>query len=443
MNIVSDWRPAGSRERVRTIDIIRGLALFGVLIVNILSDFRVPLLEHFRRPFADSHGVNRLVELLAAGVLEFKALTIFSFLFGVGIAIQLERATSRDINARYFLLRRFAWLFALGTLHLFLVWNGDILTLYAVCGLLLVPLVGLPSPVLLLIGAALIVIPEFVSFGSRLPSGPAAAALIAQTRQVYGNQGFIAILKFRWHESWLLIVPVVIMVLPRTTGLMCWGVAAWRSGIVRGPERHRRKLAVALVIGAAIGGAITANDVWAASSGWTLWPALQNTHLDASIFLALAYVSGLLLWLNPQRTSRLPGLSALGRMALTNYVLQSIVLGCIFYGYGFGLFGRIGSAAAAGIGLVIYGAQMQLSRIWFRHFRFGPFEWLWRSLAYGQRQPMRVGPDSSHEIDNQEGRKRKWWTGRRLPRWTGIVFPLVAFPAMHAFVPWALSLLAE
>ena len=115
LNTESDWRPAGSCERVRTVDIIRGLALFGVLIVNILSDFRVPLLEHFRRPFAGSHGVDRLVDLLAAGALEFKALTIFSFLFGVGIAIQLERATSRNIDARYFLLRRFAWLLVLGT----------------------------------------------------------------------------------------------------------------------------------------------------------------------------------------------------------------------------------------------------------------------------------------------------------------------------------------
>jgi uncharacterized protein len=82
-------------------------------------------------------------------------------------------------------------------------------------------------------------------------------------------------------------------------------------------------------------------------------------------------------------------------MALTNYVLQSIVLGCIFYGYGFGLFGRIGSAAAAGVGLAIYSAQLQLSRFWLRRFRFGPFEWLWRSLAYGHRQPMRVGPSSA------------------------------------------------
>ena len=296
---------------------------------------------------------------MAAGALEFKAFTIFSFLFGVGIAIQMERAAARNVHVRYFLLRRMAWLFVLGTAHLFLVWNGDILALYAICGLLLLPLAALPSPLLLLIGAALIALPEFLSFGSRLPSGPAAAALIAQTRQVYGDQGFLAILKFRWHESWSLIVPLLTMVLSRTTGLMYWGVAAWRSDLLRAPERHRAKLAAGLAIGAAIGG-------------------------------AMAYVCGLLLWLNPRRISLLPGLAALGRMALTNYLLQSIVLGCIFYGYGFGLFGRIGSAAAAGIGLAIYCVQVQLSRFWLQHFRFGPFEWLWRSLAYGRRQPMRL-----------------------------------------------------
>src|ERR1039458_8648167 len=182
VNPVRDWGPANSSERVRTIDIIRGLALFGVLIVNILSDFRVPLLEHFRRPFAGSHGVDRLVDLLAAGALEFKSFTIFSFLFGVGIAIQVERAATRNINVRYFLLRRLAWLFVLGSAHLFLVWNGDILTLYAICGLLLLPVLNLPSPILFLIGAALIAFPEFVWFGGSLPSGPAAMAHIAQAR---------------------------------------------------------------------------------------------------------------------------------------------------------------------------------------------------------------------------------------------------------------------
>lgn len=94
--------------------------------------------------------------------------------------------------------------------------------------------------------------------------------------------------------------------------------------------------------------------------------------------------------MDPRRTSRLPDLVALGQMALTNYVLQSIILGCIFYSYGLALFDRIGSAAAVGIGVAIYSAQLQMSRLWLRHFRFEPLEWLWRSLSYGKWQPMRV-----------------------------------------------------
>src|ERR1017187_1549661 len=119
MNQESDWRPADLSGRGGAIDIIRGLALFGVLIVNILSGFRVPLLEHIRSHFAGLRGTNYLVELLTTSALEFKALTIFTVLFGVGIAIQFERATWRNVNARRFLLRRLAWLFVLGSAHLF------------------------------------------------------------------------------------------------------------------------------------------------------------------------------------------------------------------------------------------------------------------------------------------------------------------------------------
>jgi uncharacterized protein len=435
-----DWRPASSSDRLAAIDIIRGLALFGVLVVNILSGFRVPLLEHIRAHFAGLQGTDYVVELLTSFALEFKAFTIFTFLFGVGIAIQFERATRRHVNARQFLLRRLAWLCVLGLAHLFLVWNGDILTLYAICGLLLITLLDLPSSILFLIGAALIALPEFISLGASLPSGPTAIADIARARQVYGNAGFLPILNFRWYESWSLIIPLLIMVLPRTTGLMCCGVAAWRSGILRTPQQHRGKLLATLTAGTLLGGALTANDVWAAASGVAPWPAWRSTHLDPSILLALGYVSGLLLW-TPRRALLLPGIAALGQMALTNYLLQSIVLGGIFYGYGFGLLGRIGSAAAAGIGLVIYIAQVQLSRFWLRTFRFGPVEWLWRSLAYRRKQPMGGAPNSNSDVDRQVSRNMNWLTVRRLPCCISVTVPIVAFAAVHALLPWALSLL--
>jgi uncharacterized protein len=374
LNADSRWQPATAAERYRTIDILRGLALFGVLMVNLLTVFRLPLLEYILRPHSDPGRANHAVDLLVAGFLEFKALTIFSFLFGLGIAIQAERAAARNVRAGSFLVRRMAWLFVLGSIHLFLIWNGDILALYAICGLLLLPFLRLRWPALLVIGAVAIALPEFVPLGLPWPSGPAAAALIAQAHKVYGNGRFLEILSFRRQESWSLIVPLLVSILPRTVGLMFWGVAAWRSGIFREPERHRRGLVIAFALGAALGGAIT---------------ALQTANTAAPILVALAYVSGLLLWLTPARAAAFRGLAATGQMALTNYLVQSIVLGFLFYGYGFGLFGKLGSAAAACIGVALYAVQVQVSRLWLERFRFGPVEWLWRSLTYGQRQPFR------------------------------------------------------
>lgn len=365
------------------------MALFGVLIINILSDFRVPLLESIQTPFADSHWTNLAVEFLAAGSLEFKALTIFSFLFGVGIAIQVERTGARKISAIYFLSKRFLWLFVLGTAHLLFIWNGDVLALYSICGLLLLPLARLSSTSLFLIGCAIMAFPAFVSLGVEIPSGRAASNLIEQARQIYGHQGYRSILEFRWHETRALIVPLLVMTIPRTIGLMCWGIAGWRSGILLAPEQQRKKMIFTLIIGGLVGGAITASNIWAELFGSSFWQVLQNIYLDPSILVAAAYVSGLLLWLAPSRTSRLSALAALGQTALTNYVIQSIVLGFIFYGYGLGLFGRLGAAAAAGVGVAIYVVQAGLSRVWLQHFQFGPLEWLWRSLSYGRCQPMR------------------------------------------------------
>jgi uncharacterized protein len=151
---------------------------------------------------------------------------------------------------------------------------------------------------------------------------------------------------------------------------MLCGMVAWRAGVLRQPAAHRPKLAIAC------------------AAGITLSVFAPNSSINiSSIGLALAYVSALLLW-STKRSLFLPGIAPAGRMALTNYVGQSIIFALIFYGYGFGLFGRVGVALAACIGLVVYAAQIQLSRVWLARFRFGPLEWLWRSLTYRKLQPM-------------------------------------------------------
>lgn len=142
-------RPVANTERIVSLDILRGVALGGVLLVNLLTVFRAPLSAHILGPDEPLGPGGALLLGLLRALIEFKAFTLFSFLFGVGVAIQADRAGERQPNG--FLLRRFGTLLAIGLIHLVLVWNGDILTLYAVSGLLLIPLLT-PLPELMASG---------------------------------------------------------------------------------------------------------------------------------------------------------------------------------------------------------------------------------------------------------------------------------------------------
>ena len=146
------WAPVGETERYRSIDILRGLSLFGVLLVNLLDFFRVSLFEHILNFHTDPAWTNRLVDVMVATLLEFKAFDLFSFTFGVGVAIQTERAMLRGIHVSSFLTRRFLVLLVFGMCHLILISNVDILTLYAVCGLMLIPVRRLPASALAVLG---------------------------------------------------------------------------------------------------------------------------------------------------------------------------------------------------------------------------------------------------------------------------------------------------
>jgi uncharacterized protein len=365
-------QPVPEDERLAHLDILRGIALFGVLIVNLETLFRIPLLEHvFDKPTEHTRA-DGIVMAVVEAVFEFKAFTIFSFLFGIGLAIQAERAASRGQSGRAFLARRLGWFLVFGLVHMFGIWNGDILTLYAVCGLLTLPLLYSRTRSLALAGAACIAAPHVLPAALPIPSGSGAWAWISDARTVYATGGFVQISKFRWEETHALILPLLVSVLPRTVGVMLWGAAAWRSGVVREPGEHRMGMRRGVVAGGVLG-------IVASSLG---------VDWIASLLIAFTYVSVTLLVLTRDRASRLPGFAAVGRMALTNYLMQSVILGFVFYGYGLGLFGRLGAAWGAFIAIMLYATQLLFSRFWLRRFRFGPFEWIWRSLSYGSRQPL-------------------------------------------------------
>jgi uncharacterized protein len=154
--------PVGETERYRSLDALRGLALFGVLLINLLGDFRVPLIQHMMEFHTDDGRLNHLVDILSAAFVEFKAFTLFSFLFGVGTAIQAERCAARGLPVFRFLLRRFAVLLAVGFCHIVVLWNGDILMLYAVCGFIMIGTLRLSTWTLAMLGLAAILLPNFV-----------------------------------------------------------------------------------------------------------------------------------------------------------------------------------------------------------------------------------------------------------------------------------------
>lgn len=393
------WNPIAETERLEALDVMRGLALFGVLMVNLLAGFRVSLFEHILTFHTHPGWTNHVVDVLTAWLLEFKAFTLFSFLFGVGVGVQAERTRSRAINLRRFLARRFLVLFVFGVVHILLIWNGDILTLYAICGLLLLPLVKKPVWLIITVGVGLIALTYTPVFDVPFPTEATVRAHAAEATGIYAEGSYPEILVFRWRETREFIAPLLINSLPKTYGLMLLGIASWRVDLFKRPSENRGFLLTVLIGGGVLGAASTTLLVLAESTGvpTTLPPVLLNAL--SYIPLAFAIGAGLLLWLRCSSTGRMKRwLAGAGRMALSNYLAQSVIFSVLFYGYGLGLFGRLGSAQAALVGVGVFLSQLWTSDLWLRRYRYGPAEWLWRSLTYGSWQPIRRTADSIQAV---------------------------------------------
>ena len=277
-----------------------------------------------------------LVFPIFRSLVEFKAFTLFSFLFGVGVAIQAGRVSSQQRIG--FLARRFGALLAIGLIHILFIWNGDILTLYAICGLVVIPLLRLRDYALFVFGLALIIWPNIAPFPVVFPATATLKSLTAGALHAYGKGTWHQLFAFRLLETRLLILPLLMLSLPRTLGLMLWGIGAWRKGWMENNPRLWR---------------------WAAILGTTVGIAGHWLRVGEaeSIGVALVYAAVLLLW-NP----RAPSIAAAGRMALTNYLTESVIFGFIFYSYGLGWFGRIGVVATLLGGVVVYGLQLVFSQ---------------------------------------------------------------------------------
>jgi uncharacterized protein len=360
--------PLAPRERIAAIDVLRGLALFGVMAINLVFAFRVSIFEQFL-PTSDAIApIDHAVEIFLDRAIELKAFALFSLLFGVGLAIQFDRLGQR--RRTVLLLRRLIALLAIGLLHLIFIWNGDILTEYALAGLVTLPFLFGPRWLLAMSGLLFLVLYLTLPPLMRLPDASWMADHVLAARHAYGTGSFDEVLVFRIDEL-AAIAPLHAAVFPRTVALFLCGAFIWRTGVLQNPWENRR-----LFFGASI-------------AGLALTMIAPDKAL-ANVTLAFAYGALVIGLMTTASGSRLLGWAGpLGRMAFTNYLAQSLIFGWVFHGYGLGLFGHVGASAALVFGVAVYAAQAIFSRWWLTRYKFGPIEWLWRTLMYGAPQPMR------------------------------------------------------
>lgn len=379
-------RPA---NRIEAIDALRGLALLGVLINNLDTEFRVTFFEQFL-PLS-STTVDRFAQMGIGLLIEFKAITIFSMLFGVGLAIQADTLARRGSVPRL-LTRRLLVLLAFGLVHLLLIWNGDILTEYAIAGLIALPFVLASQRVTLAASAVALLLFTALSLpllSLPFPSAAWMAQHVFEARQVYGHGSLIDVLRFRIAETPSITV-FLLFIFPRTVALMLLGAWAWKSGLIRNTEVHARLLRNLGLTGLTLGLLLSWSDGVGIPAPVTLPSyAAQVIDVFAPMVLAIGYAATALWYFDRSPTRLMAWTAPVGRMAFTNYIAQSVILSLLFYGYGLGLLGQVGVVAGVGIALAIFAAQVFASRWWLRRYYYGPLEWLWRTGMYGTRQPWR------------------------------------------------------
>jgi uncharacterized protein len=388
---VPSQNPVAPSQRIEALDVLRGLALFGVIAINAVFEFRVSIFEQFLPATGNVAFIDRALKDVLAAAVELKAFALFSLLFGAGLAIQFDRLASNPRRVAL-LVRRLMVLLLIGAVHLFLIWNGDILVEYAVAGLIVLPFLFGPRWLALLAATASLVLflsmpllPPVVPF----PSQPWILDHIAKAATAYGDGGFLDVLAFRIREI-PAIFPLHVLIFPRTTALFLFGAVVWRCGILRRASQHKKLLFGVAVGGILIGGALT---LAAEGHAWFDWPspaaAREVMARLGGVILASGYAATVIGLVSvPACQSMLAWAAPVGRMAFTNYLAQSLILGWIFYGYGLGWFDRLSVTTAFAIGVAVYAAEAAFSAWWLGRYRYGPVEWLWRSAMYGAWQPM-------------------------------------------------------
>ncbi|KAB7770060.1 DUF418 domain-containing protein [Xanthomonas maliensis] len=399
--------PIAAAERITVLDVLRGAALLGILLMNI-EGFVGPLDLAMTGVDPHWHGADRLADALIYVLVQGKFYTLFSLLFGMGFAVMMQRAqhAARPFAGMY--LRRSAGLLVIGLLHALLLWSGDILLTYALLAPLLLATRRLATPTLPWLAVLIYLAAPFLmllyggaaSMTQRDPTAASqwqqavaeasrqAAANVQAQRVAFGSGSFLQATEQRWHDLQHALSGLSINA-PTMLGMFLLGGWFVRSGAIAAPERFARVFAALRYVAFPLG--LGAMLLSVALEPW-MDPARLDLRLSCAF--ALALIAGLLMslgymaWL-VRWAHQLAWLAPAGRMALSNYLLQSLLCTWVFYGYGLGWFEQLPRVWQLPFALGVFALQVVLSRLWLRYFRFGPVEWLWRSTTYLRVPPMR------------------------------------------------------
>ncbi|NOK22579.1 DUF418 domain-containing protein [Corallococcus carmarthensis] len=418
----SSTGPVEASERVHLLDALRGFALLGVFLSNSLSWFSGrQLLPQEQAQALAAPMLEMVVRQLYAFFVDQKFVTLFSLLFGLGFALQMTRAEGRGTSIVPVYRRRLLVLLGIGLVHMFAIWVGDILSTYALVGfLLLLFRKASEKTVLTWVAVLFVVLPLTLSiaqrFGPELLHGKEAAEAAAKaTREeeaahrtafltglssesVLTSQKANAV--FAWQNLpnpgrpiWLCII----------LGRFLLGLWTGRQKLLEDVERHRKLLVRVVAWGLGVGSAIATLSLvlYLSKQGGPggqvnppVWMVGMRTLREVGyLFMGTGYAAAFALLFQKERWRKVLGvLTPAGRMALTLYLMQSVISIGLYDGWGLGLVGHTPPSRTVLLCLGVFAGQVAFSHWWLARFRFGPVEWLWRSLTYGRAQPMRLAP---------------------------------------------------
>lgn len=396
--------PITGQERIASLDIIRGFALFGIFLVNFPSFHPADYPVQMFSLDPGYTGLDRSIRLFYDMFVQTKFYTIFSFLFGLGFYIFMCRAEEKGLPVYRLFTRRLLVLLVFGLLHLIFLWYGDILHTYALAGFILLFFYRKSNRVvlgwafgLLIIVLSLMTLPLFFSdqlYGSLQQEQRALGQQeMKKTLDMYEHASYIEWVTYRFSAEVSDILSNTPLTVASILPLFLFGLYAGRRGILREPDKHTWFIWLTwigtLTMSIPLVGMVFAVEYDIVSFGAAKLDAKRLFIQLSGLTLCFFYMSSLLLLMgNRLARTLLAPLGYAGRMALTNYLGQTII--ALILMRGFGLF----ETFTLGIGLIIciavYALQILFSFYWLRFFRFGPLEWIWRSITYGSLQSIKI-----------------------------------------------------